>query len=494
MSWNKERSRNRIKAAWNETDGLVVQDLVRETDLSSLGLKKVYRVDGVHVFASIPNAMTLLETTGVEGERCHQRYLRFLNLYQRVTHVLIGQTDAQKVDFQNERLHFMLYKPYGDEKLRIANAVVIADALQRLIADANKGHEELPDAVSRIGIETGTSLAVNNGTRGDREPLFLGDCVNHAAKLSDGASPGIYLGRAARAVLGKDWVVDDPAKTRLTEKQIAELQGKADISINVQKLVESYEEEKKESPLGEFKFFRPTPPLRDLDPEDLSGARTARIDSSALMADIDGFTAYVTERMSDSKKAATAVRVLHVIRKELRDVLSDFGGRKIRYIGDCLQGIRADGERETDSAKTVRNAVRCAGALRSSFDLVKEQVPDAATLGLAIGLELGPVSITRLGVRGNKDRVLIGRAVSGAEAAQRNCAGSETEIGALAHDAADTSVRAIFVTGRRQRGLDFNTVELKLLVEDEKRRVAKSESATPVIGAPSIVLPRAHAR
>jgi len=494
VSWNKKQSRERIKAAWSETDGLVVQDLVRETDLSGLGLKKAYRVDGVHVFASIPNASTLLETTDAEGELCHKRYLRFLNLYQRVTHVALGQTDAQKVDFQNERLHFMLYKPYGDAEKRIANAVVIADALQRLVVQVNDLHDELPDAISRIGIETGKSLAVRNGTRGDREPLFLGDCVNHAAKLSVGTSAGIYLGHAARAVLGKDWAVDEPSKTRLTGKQIADLYEKADISLDVDKLVESYEEEKKESPLGEFKFFRPTPPLSNLDPDALAAAKTARIDSTAFMADIDGFTDYVTERMEDTKKAAKAVRVLHVVRKELRDVLKDFEGRKIRYIGDCLQGVRADGPKSTEEAESVRNAVRCAGALRSSFDLVKEEISDAESLGLAIGLELGPVSITRLGIRSSKDRVLIGRAVIGAEDAQRSCSGTETKIGPLAFKAAEASVRAIFASNRKRADLDYNTVELELELEEQKQKDEKRASLSKAIHEAPSSVPRAYAK
>src|SRR5438552_2716238 len=55
----------------------------------------------------------------------------------------------------------------------------------------------------RVGIDTGKALAVNNGRRGHREPLFLGEPANHAAKRAGGGTvAGIYLTNKARKAIG----------------------------------------------------------------------------------------------------------------------------------------------------------------------------------------------------------------------------------------------------------------------------------------------------
>ena len=40
----------------------------------------------------------------------------------------------------------------------------------------------------RVGIDSGIALTVNNGRNGHREPLFLGDPANHAAKIASGGN------------------------------------------------------------------------------------------------------------------------------------------------------------------------------------------------------------------------------------------------------------------------------------------------------------------
>jgi class 3 adenylate cyclase len=59
-----------------------------------------------------------------------------------------------------------------------------------------------PSAKVRVGIDTGKALAANNGRRGHREPLFLGEPANIAAKRSGGGrTEGIYRTNRARAVI-----------------------------------------------------------------------------------------------------------------------------------------------------------------------------------------------------------------------------------------------------------------------------------------------------
>jgi hypothetical protein len=61
----------------------------------------------------------------------------------------------------------------------------------------------------------------------------------------------------------------------------------------------------------------------------------------------------------------------------------------VRFIGDCIHGCVAEGERADDAAKSVRQAVLCATAMRSSFDLCLEVVRSEAAIDLAVGIEYG---------------------------------------------------------------------------------------------------------
>jgi hypothetical protein len=99
--------------------------------------------------------------------------LGFLKLHCRGVHRILQRVDAMFVDFHNQRLHAVVAKPYDSEPKRVHKAVgmgqLIIDVLARTGEDADH-----PAAKVRIGIDTGKALAVNNGQRGHRQPLFLG--------------------------------------------------------------------------------------------------------------------------------------------------------------------------------------------------------------------------------------------------------------------------------------------------------------------------------
>ena len=195
--------------------------------------------------------------------------------------------------------------------------------------------------------------------------------------------------------------------------------------------------------------------------------------------------------MGDLKKAAEAVRVLHVIRKELRDVLHDFDGLKIRYIGDCLHGAMAEGtSRTTDAIATVVRAALCAGAMRDAFGLIQAELPAANELGLAIGVEYGPVTITRLGVQKDRDRCAIGRAVYEAEDMQLSCNGKLTAFGPEAVKTAKDQIGGLLGSDGKASDLTYNKVALHLQVTEKTTQVASSMAPLPN----NVVLPRPHCR
>jgi class 3 adenylate cyclase len=489
MAWNKEDSVKRIKAAVEGLKSIEISSLVRDTDFSNIPLNKAYLVDGTHGYIGITNASQLLTNDGSETEKTHKKYLRFLHLYQRAAHLLFKETDVLKVDFQNERLHFVVYKPYDDEVKRIAIAVAVADLLRQVISTVHDADADLPAAQMCIGIETGKCLVVTNGTKGDREPLFLGNAANHAAKLLCQEGENIFLGQSAWEKVFPSAKIKDP-KIPLSAEQIADCVKKAGVTLKVETLVKKWNEALAEHPLAAFDFSRPTPPLSNLDLDALSPQNSRRLECCSIYADVDEFTKFVSDRLANGD-AATAVRALHVIRKEMRDVLNDLGGKKVRYIGDCTCGVIAKGTAyETHGEKTVTAAVLAVAAMRSSFRLIKEHVTGISDLGLAIGVEYGSQSITRLGVKGSMDVCVAGVAANRSEEVQASCNGEQTALGPKAFAKATDEVKALFPDGKPVSGITYNEVVAALENEGDRTVAAVTE----VVRNPQVVLPRAHCR
>lgn len=473
MSFNRETTTARVDDAILHTAGCLVEDLPPGLDFAEIPGNRAYRVHAAHVYVDIANADTMLRSDQAEGERTHQRFLRFLHLWDRAAHLVFERTGATKVDFQNHRLHFIVASPSGNERQRIARAVATGHVLRQLLLDANVRHAELPDAQVCVGVESGLALAVRNGTNGDREPLFLGDPANLAAKLAGVGGAGVYLGLDARRVLGAEWSTSDPLATTLATKNVDALVVEAALGVSVDDLLRQWKSDLQATPLADFDFHRPSPPLKDLDFEQLSPAHTARIVSAAIFADVDGYTRFISRCLA-SRNELGAVRALHVIRKELRDVLRDHGGRKVRYIGDCLVGVLADGDTETDAERTVDQATLCVAAMRDAFGIIQARllangVIDIGELGLGIGYDLGTNVITRLGVRNSRDRCLAGRAVLDAQVAQESCSGSETMIGAAALAAGSKAVKEVYINGPKRTDLGYNYVANLIKANDPKR-------------------------
>lgn len=169
-SWNKDRASKRVDSKIGELPlkDIEIKEFVRDTDLTNLPGNVAYRIDGVHLYADILNLSDMLHVTDTEGETCHRRTLRFLNLHYRAVYRILQRVDAIFVDFHNQRLHSVVSKPYDSESDRVHKSVAMGQLIINVLA------QTYPAAKVRIGIDTGKALAVNNGRRGHREPLFLG--------------------------------------------------------------------------------------------------------------------------------------------------------------------------------------------------------------------------------------------------------------------------------------------------------------------------------
>lgn len=490
-NWKHERAKAFIDARIKDVENVTVVDYTRTTSLQSIPTNKAYRLHGVHLYVDIVNFEDMLWSTETEGETSHKRALRFLNLHYRAVHRILADADAIRVDFHNQRLHAVIAKPYGEDAAgdRVDRAVAIAKLISDVLAETGDDDEKIPNAKVRIGVDTGKALAVNNGRNGYREPLFLGRPANIAAKLaSNNKAVGIYLSNEAREAIELD-TVDVPAKTKLTDNEIAQCEENADLGLSKDSIVKEWRKDNEKNPIGAFSFSRTTPPLKNLDINNLTPGNSRRMEMVSVYADVDNFTAYVDAHIDDEPE--DVVRCLHVIRAELDRVLtSDFSGRRIRFIGDCVHGHILEGTAHTtDANATISTAVLCAGGLRSSFDLSLERLQDNGVdtdnLGLAIGFDFGPGSITRLGMQGSRIRCSTGRSVLLSEAEQKRCDGTQTAIGQSAYDAGPASVRKLFGTTRRISKLSYDVALDALAAEDDETakaaRAAQYAATSPAV-------------
>ena len=449
-------------------------------------------VDGVHVYVQLTGYHSVLQDAQRQTEARHRRALEFLHTHYSACDLIIREYDAQRVDFHGSRLHAVIVTPPGpaNERRRLERALEFAQAIARMVEATGEAvlNGEFKTE-TRIGIDTGRSIAVNSGRGAEPEPLFLGSPANYAAKLADGNEPGIYLSDRARQALGmlaagslfdqrrqiynqRHGVVSAAGtlgSSYITDARIKSLS--ADVGRDLEVLFRE----------ANFIFHRHTPPLRTIEYERLSPANSIHMPLVSIFADIDGFTKYVDYCLR-TNQIPELVSNLHAIRLELAAVLKhDFDGRKVRFIGDCLHGLLAEGTAyETDERETVRRSVICAAAMRSSFDLCRAILPGIANLGIAIGIELGPAPITRLGIRGEFSvRCATSKAVSDSEELQADCEGDQTALGPRAFAAAPLAIQRLFdATTGRARGLDY---------ADASERLSLDSSRAAALAAPAAI-------
>jgi hypothetical protein len=495
VSWKHDRASGRIGKRLDDVSDPVVKDFSRDMSLQNIPVDHAYKVDGVHLYADIINVGDILESYQEEGVTCHRRALRFLNQHYRAVHRILSECEIKRVDFHNQRLHALIFKPYNSqndsEAKRVHIAVAVAQLMIDVVAETGDTDQNIPNAVLRIGIDTGLSLAVNNGRSGNREPLFLGRPANQAAKRAGGGrKKGIFLTNEARRAIGLPEVdqskLDDMP---LTAAQVDVSQKAANLPVDKARIVELWRQEMKSNPIANFDFSRPTPPLKNLDISVLSARNSKRMEALSIYGDLDGFTKYVDRNIGS--RPEDVLKALHTIRSELDAVVQqDMEGRRIRFVGDCIHGLVMEGTPAvTDAEASVTTATLCAAAMHSSFDICLEKLKDAnvdvAGLGLAVGFEYGPMTVTRLGMKGDLVRCSISRGVLWSEAEQQRCEHDETAIGSHAFDEASEAVKRLFDDDRKATALRYADV-VDLLAEEEDRTAKAVRMANLRVTAPEV--------
>ncbi len=449
--------------------------------LQNIPRNRAILVDGVHVYARLANYDDYRLEGNDETELSHKRGLNFLHLHYSATDRIIEEMGAVRIDYHGSRLHCVVIDPVDDEVARVKRAL---DLAQRLIEFSQVANELIAKgrygARMKIGIDSGKCVAINSGRGKEQEPLFLGNAANYAAKLADGEGQGIFPSNRVRMLLGLSKLQSDGLINILNLERssavpltaVAQIVGKgryADRNIfedaDYRRIAETWRNDivsHKELSGGKknFIFHQHTPPLASIKFEDLMPSNSILMPLVSIFADVSGYTKCVAEAIA-SGQVAEAIRAIHVIRGELANVLKhDFRSRKVRFIGDCVHGVIAlnNNQGALDSQLSSQEALRCAAAMRSSFDMIGARLPFAKQqLGLAIGFEHGPTPISRIGRRGDDSvRVASSQATIVSEAEQRRADGRQCIIGEKAYLTMPPAVRRQF-PDRIATGLDFDT-------------------------------------
>ena len=453
MSWNQERAKSRIREHLKtvpDVDRHIALDskiLAKRGLLSRMPLREAFVVEGAHLYGQLLDFDDLVTEQGQETESAHRRLLRFLNMHYRVWDSLVDGDDGDRIDYHGARLHAVVASPVGDPAAQIERAVSLAHKLTEAARKVGEAHG-FPSRI-RFGIDHGKCLAMTTG-RGthEKDTLFLGRPANHAAKLvASDTEQGIFLTETAQKRIAAAAIRKHVSGLMLDEDYIATAARKYafDPLDRAASAIASVSSE----PM--FRFKRPTLPLSSVKFSDLSPSNSIRMGMASIFADIDGFTNFVDQSIQGGSEAIRdAVTIVHVIREELNSVLKDdFGGKRVRFIGDCIHGCVAEGGRADDAAASVREAALCASAMRSSFDLCLEAVQSNAAIDLAVGIEYGPTPMTRLGHRGDDSvRCAASRATIDAERTQQAIEHGGIRLGAVAAAIADPTVRKHFSSGR----------------------------------------------
>jgi class 3 adenylate cyclase len=457
MTWKADRAAARIREHMKTVpavDGNVALDSQRSLNearknglMDRLPTRQAFVIDGVHLYGNLLDFDGLVAEGGNETEASHRRLLRFLNMHYRVWDGIVDGENGDRVDYHGARLHAVITKPSGNAATQIERAIALAKKLGEAAEQVGRAHG-FPSRI-RFGIDHGKCLAMTTGRSHEKDTLFMGRPANHAAKLaSESDHEGIYLTemaqqRAAAGAMHKSFgqiALDEAYVRNAVQRHRFDRLNKVIAEVTDTAITE---------PL--FQFHRATPPLSSVKFSELTPSNSVRMGMASIFADIDGFSKFVDAAIHDgSKEIRKAVETIHVIREELNSVLTDdFGGKRIRFIGDCIHGVIAKGERQDDGPAAVKEAAICAAAMRSSFDLCVDIVKPGAPIDLAVGIEFGPTPMTRIGDPGDGSvRCAASRATVEAERIQQQIKGGGVRMGAAASNIADSSVRKNFTAGK----------------------------------------------
>jgi class 3 adenylate cyclase len=432
MSWKYQTSLERIQKYLADLGEIHIEKLVRDADLYTLltptNCRQIY---GAHVYFDVPN-FALIASQADGGD--YRRVIQAIHIYHREVARIVEDPemfDGVRIHFQGPKLHALFFRPIDSSEKIAAKSVLLQIVLRDFVANVfNPAFPLLPDLTIAGGADLGYAIGTKNGMEGDRELLFLGAPANYAAKIVGAPSQINITGKIFLAL---------PRKLRglcsrieegiyqidaVNPETIAELLEEFGICWNRSDSAERLEDDKRLFPLKAIEYSE-ADSLIDLD--SLGITNNKRVRAASLFADVSGFTKYIdAAQTTDDKKKA--LRVFHAIRKEMAEVVKhDFPGLRIQYQGDRVQALFH--LPKNDDAAFLNTAVETAAGLQSSMEYtLKQCLPEAGPLNLAIGIDVDVTLVSKIGTRGQRDRICVGIGVEDAARAQEKSNGGEVSL------------------------------------------------------------------
>lgn len=438
-SWNLADAQtsvdNFIKAS--PLDQIEVKPWKREMQLSELTEKRCREIYAAHLYVDLYGIENTLKTGATDDDQ--KAMLQAMHAYMRVAiEAVESKVDGLKVQFQGSRLHAIFFRPYDDEAAICNNAVAALCYLRLFIW--NHFAAKFPQYKGLdvfAGLDYGPALVTGLGSNDDRAVLFIGDAANRPAKvlgddkprklaLEPGALPHLKDGKLST-------FVDSTAKSLNVDDEEAVLEALklptdvADLGKKLDACLESYT-------VDSMTVRKLT---ADIDWDNLGPTNSRKTEAANLFADLSGFTPFVEGRLGDEAKQKEAVQILHVLRDEFCRVAMLYGYERVAYQGDRLQAFRRN-DRGTGS-----DAVEAAVAMRESLTaVVHEKLPASKGLHVAVGVASGEILLSRLGKRGSRERICLGRAARDAAQMEERLTAGKVGIdgavrGALTEDGQD---------------------------------------------------------
>lgn len=187
MSWDYDESLERIRHHLDDMGEIEVEKLTREADLGNLlSETKCRDVCGAHVYVGVTN-FAKLASEGAYSEDDYKRLIRAIHLYQREVSRIVERDemfDGLRVHFQGPKLHALVYRPIDDGEDLASHAVLLQLVLKDFVASVfNPAFPDYDPFKIAAGADIGNTIGTRNGSRGDRELLFLGPAANRSAKI-----------------------------------------------------------------------------------------------------------------------------------------------------------------------------------------------------------------------------------------------------------------------------------------------------------------------
>jgi hypothetical protein len=444
MAWNHDKSLDRIQQRWDRRSELDIEvsKLGREMDLENITLARSKRVRGVHAYATVSGSGQLDDLADQDAAA---RTVRALSTWVTEVSRIASVFEMPVIAAQGARMHVANYRPIDQDAVLARDAVLFGAALRRMTVGAlNPLLEDDARLSCRTALDLGETVGTRGGGRGDSELLFLGSSANRAAKLL-GSRKIVASDRLVEALDGGlDLTMDEIEAGRawalsLSNDALDEALERYGFDWSVQKSQSRLEDEWdkwsadrcKVSGANETVYFG-----------GLGRANSKLVEVAVIVADIDGFSAYI-DSLEDDEEKRDAIVALDMIRFELREVLKrDYsGGVRVQYQGDNIVGlVHLPGK---STAAVAERALDIAAGMQASMqETLPAVVAEASKLSVTVGVALADTLATQLGPHGRRNAMAVGPAVTKADRISSALTGTEVGFSSQAYEALPEDLRA----------------------------------------------------